>query len=165
MNENEIAMYLGDRLNLIRAYQQGLLQSPQAKQMAEYLIRSGGKLPSDLSVVANPKVQQGIRQTAQNLGALGKPAAGIMGMLNKPVSLNPPLTPAQAAMLVGGMMLDERNQNNAREQYIQNNLKRQAIQNNLRNMPMEIKANPKYEDGFNPLYFYNEHFINHPTLQ
>ena len=157
MNENQIAQQLIDQLRFYNYGARGMLQSPSNQEAWRQLYGAVNSKP----------VQQGTRQAIQkgSLGVLGKAGANLMGILNKPVSFNSPLTPAQVAMLVGGMMLDERNQNKAREQYIQDNLRRQAIQQQLQNMPMEIKADPKYENGFNPLYFYNEHFINHPTLQ
>lgn len=86
MNENEIAMYLTDKLRLMSAYNNGTLQSPQAKQMAEYLIRSGGKLPADMTSLANPS----------NLGTLGKQALNITKGATS-------FTPAQQAVLNGAL--------------------------------------------------------------
>jgi hypothetical protein len=143
MNENQIAQQLIDQLRFYNYGARGTLQSPGNQEAWRQLYGAASSEP----------VQQGTRQAIQkgSLGALGKAGAGIMGYLNKPINFNPPLTPAQAAMLVGGMMLDERNQNKAREQYIQDNLQRQAIQQKLKNMPMEIKTDPRYIEFLNRL--------------
>ena len=136
MNENEIALYLADRMKLISDYSKGILQSPQAKQMAEYLIKSGGRLPQDFNYVANnPAIRQASTQAVPkmaNLGMLGKNAASIMMKFGQPVALTG---------MVGSLVLDEYNANKQREAYIQDNLRRQAIQERLKNMPMTIKAN------------------------
>ena len=70
MNENEIALYLADRMKLMSDYSKGILQSPQAKQMAEYLIKSGGRLPQDFNYIAKPTAQFIQNNTARSLAPI-----------------------------------------------------------------------------------------------
>lgn len=145
MNENQIAQQLIDQLRFYSYGARGMLQSPSNQEAWRKLYGAASSKP----------VQQGSKQATQL--SFGQLAGNILS--------NPYTRLGNAAALVAPMVMNEMQQNAAREQYIQDNLQRQAIQNKLKNMPMQIKADPKYEDGFNPLYFYNEHFVNHPTLQ
>lgn len=88
MNENEIALYLADRMKLMSDYSKGILQSPQAKQMAEYMIKSGGRLPQDFNYITNnPSIKQSSAQAIRSLApksfskiasSLLTPAAGLI---------------------------------------------------------------------------------------